>query len=179
MSGTVTVAAPGVAEWFNTAAFSQPATFTFCNEGVGIIRAAGIMNTDLSVIRSFKTTEKSHLELRGEFFNATNHTNSGLPADRPTLIHVRRGQLPGRRARWRLESASLSSRASHRGAWPAAGGQVGLPSKLPRRGIEPGEWRMVERIVELKAEPHVYRLAAPFPTVPTAGNINTLVLNVV
>jgi hypothetical protein len=79
VSGTVTFASPGVAAWFNTAAFSQPATFTFGNEGVGIIRAVGIMNTDLSVIRSFKTTEKSHLELRGEFFNATNHTNLGLP----------------------------------------------------------------------------------------------------
>jgi hypothetical protein len=68
-----------VAMWFDTAVFSQPATFTFGNEGVGIIRAPGLVNVDLSVLRNFRITEKIHAELRGEFFNALNHTNLGLP----------------------------------------------------------------------------------------------------
>ncbi len=68
-----------VAMWFNTAAFSQPATFTFGGEGVGMVRAPGVVNVDMSVLRNFRITEKVHAELRGEFFNALNHTNFGLP----------------------------------------------------------------------------------------------------
>ena len=68
-----------VGEWFNTAAFAQPAIFTFGSEGVGVIRGPGLINVDASVIRNFRITEKVHAELRGEFFNALNHTNLGLP----------------------------------------------------------------------------------------------------
>jgi len=77
--GNVGLAAASVAEWFNTAAFVQPATFTFGNEGVGIIRGPGLIDTDFSVIRSFRLTERAHAELRGEFFNALNHTNFSMP----------------------------------------------------------------------------------------------------
>jgi hypothetical protein len=68
-----------VARWFDTAAFTQPATFTFGNEGVGIVRAPGRVNFDASVTRTFRITERLHTEIRGEFFNAFNHTNFGLP----------------------------------------------------------------------------------------------------
>jgi hypothetical protein len=68
-----------IAQWFDTKAFSQPATFQFGNEGVGILRAAGLVNLDFSALREFKFTERIHLQLRGEFFNALNHTNFGLP----------------------------------------------------------------------------------------------------
>ncbi len=77
--GNPALSAPSVAEWFNTADFAQPAPFTFGNEGVGIVRAHGLVNVDLSAIRSFRLTERLHAELRGEFFNAFNHTNFGLP----------------------------------------------------------------------------------------------------
>ena len=68
-----------VAEWFNTAAFAQPAIYTFGNEGVGIVRAPGLVNLDFSLLRNFRVTERLRAELRGEFFNALNHTNLGLP----------------------------------------------------------------------------------------------------
>jgi len=68
-----------VAMWFNTAAFAQPAPYTFGNEGVGIVRAPGLINLDFSLLRNFSFTEKIRAELRGEFFNALNHTNLGLP----------------------------------------------------------------------------------------------------
>lgn len=71
--------ARSVAMWFNTAVFSQPAPYTFGNEGVGIIRASGLVNLDFSLLRSFRITERIRSELRGEFFNALNHTNLGLP----------------------------------------------------------------------------------------------------
>jgi hypothetical protein len=34
---------------------------------------------DLSVLRDFHITENARFQLRGEFFNATNHTNFNLP----------------------------------------------------------------------------------------------------
>jgi hypothetical protein len=68
-----------VAEWFKTSVFSQPSIFTFGDEGVGLVRAPGIVNVDLSVLRNIRVTEKVHAELRGEFFNSLNHTNLGLP----------------------------------------------------------------------------------------------------
>jgi hypothetical protein len=68
-----------VTEWFNTAAFAQPANLTFGNEGVGIVRAPGMVDFDLSLARMFRITEKIRAELRGEFFNTFNHTNLGLP----------------------------------------------------------------------------------------------------
>ena len=68
-----------VGRWFDTAAFNQPATLTFGNEGVGIVRAPGLVNFDFSLTRAFRIAERVNAELRGEFFNAFNHTNLGLP----------------------------------------------------------------------------------------------------
>ena len=79
VAGNVSLPSRSVAEWFNTAAFAQPAAFTFGNEGVGILRAPGLIDFDFSVLRSFHLTERSHVEIRGEFFDAFNHTNFGIP----------------------------------------------------------------------------------------------------
>jgi hypothetical protein len=63
-----------VTRWFDIAALSQPAAFTFGNEGLGIIRSGGWANADFSLLRNFAVTEHVHLQFRGEFFNALNHT---------------------------------------------------------------------------------------------------------
>jgi hypothetical protein len=68
-----------VTQWFDTGAYVQPAPFQFGNEGVGTLRAAGLVNLDFSLQRQFKFTEHMRLQLRGEFVNALNHTNLGLP----------------------------------------------------------------------------------------------------
>lgn len=68
-----------IGRWFNTSAFTQPATLTFGNEGLGILRAPGRVNFDFSLARTFRITERFRAELRGEFFNGLNHTNLGLP----------------------------------------------------------------------------------------------------
>ena len=60
--------------WFDTSAFSQPALFTFGNEGLGIVRSGRWVSTDLSLLRSFVFREWIRLQVRGEFFNAFNHT---------------------------------------------------------------------------------------------------------
>jgi outer membrane receptor protein involved in Fe transport len=67
-----------VGEWFNVDAFSQPATFQFGNAGSGILRGPGLVNLDVSLLRNFRIKEHATLELRGEFFNALNHTNLGI-----------------------------------------------------------------------------------------------------
>jgi hypothetical protein len=69
-----------VAQWFDTTAFAQPAADQFGSEGVGIVRAAGLVNFDISLQRFFKITERVRFQFRAEFFNAFNHTNFALPA---------------------------------------------------------------------------------------------------
>jgi hypothetical protein len=68
-----------VNQWFNTGAFTQPASLTFGNEGLGILRAPGLVDFDFILSRKFRITEQVRMELRGDFFNAFNHTNLGLP----------------------------------------------------------------------------------------------------
>jgi hypothetical protein len=68
-----------VAQWFNIAAFAQPANLTFGSEGLGVVRAPGVVDFDFSIMRNFHIKERLHAELRADFFNAFNHTNLGLP----------------------------------------------------------------------------------------------------
>jgi hypothetical protein len=66
--------------WFDTTAFQQPAPARFGNQGVGTLRGPGLFNTDLAILRNFALPgEDRKLQLRGEFLNATNHANFGLP----------------------------------------------------------------------------------------------------
>jgi hypothetical protein len=69
----------GLTAWFNTAAFVQPAAYTFGDAGTGIVRGPGLIDLDFSVLRNFRIRERLHAEFRGEFFNALNHTNFGNP----------------------------------------------------------------------------------------------------
>jgi hypothetical protein len=66
--------------WFDTGVFSQPAAFTFGNEGVGIIRSGGWVTSDVSLLRAFRMTERVIFQLRLEAFNALNRTNLVPPA---------------------------------------------------------------------------------------------------
>lgn len=85
--------------WFDTGAFSQPAQFTFGNQGVNILRADGLINLDMSILRNFAVGEDKKIQVRGEFFNFTNHPNFGGPG--ATLngpgFGIIAGAGPGRR----------------------------------------------------------------------------------
>ena len=70
---------PTTAEWFNTAAFAIPATYTFGNEGRNILYSDSLWNLDLSMFRQFPIGERMHFELRGESFNLFNHPVYGVP----------------------------------------------------------------------------------------------------
>ncbi len=85
--------------WFDTGAFVQPAQFTFGNQGVNILRADGLINLDMSILRNFPIGENWKFQFRGEFFNFTNHPNFGGPG--ATLngpgFGIVSGAGPGRR----------------------------------------------------------------------------------
>jgi hypothetical protein len=66
-------------EWFNTAAFAQPALGVIGNTGRNIVRAPGLNNWDMSLFKNIPLGERLRLQLRGEFFNAPNHTQFGYP----------------------------------------------------------------------------------------------------
>ena len=51
----------------------------FGNSGVGIVRGPGYVNLDFNLAKTFAFTERFSAQLRGEFFNALNHTNFGVP----------------------------------------------------------------------------------------------------
>ncbi len=77
---TDTNPAAGV-QWFNTAAFLNPALYTFGNtpNTISQFRNPGAFILDLSVFKTFTITEKLRLQFRGEAFNAPNHVNLGIP----------------------------------------------------------------------------------------------------
>ncbi len=59
--------------WFNPAAFSNPVAGTFGNCGRNTIRGPWLGNQDFSVIKIFRTSERTNLQFRMEMFNAPNH----------------------------------------------------------------------------------------------------------
>jgi hypothetical protein len=60
-------------EWFNTAAFTQPAPNEFGNGGRNTITMPGINNWDIGILKDFAFTERLNLQLRLETFNTWNH----------------------------------------------------------------------------------------------------------
>lgn len=60
--------------WFSQASFAN-AVGHFGNAGNGILMGPGLDLWDLSAIKNFALGEHARLQLRGEFFNAFNHTN--------------------------------------------------------------------------------------------------------
>ena len=66
-------------EWFNTAAYTQPAIGQFGTEGRNDVRAAGLDNLDFSLFKNFSIKERVKFQIRGEAFNALNHTQLGAP----------------------------------------------------------------------------------------------------
>ena len=79
-----------VALWFNPAAFVTPSPAAYGNAGRNILRAPGLVNTDMALSRSFRwsNNDTRRVQIRWEVFNALNHTNLGVPihsTDSPAL----------------------------------------------------------------------------------------------
>lgn len=73
-----------ITRWFNVAAFSSPAAFTFGNAGPGILEGPGYFNVDAGIHRNFAITERFKLSFRWEMFNAFNKTNFALAGNPAT-----------------------------------------------------------------------------------------------
>jgi hypothetical protein len=67
--------------WFDTAAFSQPAPFTFGNAGATfpMLRTDNVRNLDLSLFKHFTLARRLRLQARIEAFNALNRVQFGSP----------------------------------------------------------------------------------------------------
>lgn len=63
-------------QWFNTSSFS-PAIGHFGSARNGAFLGPGLENWDLGAIKNIQISERFRFQLRGEFFNAFNHTNFG------------------------------------------------------------------------------------------------------
>ena len=70
-----------LARWFNTAAFAQPAPFTFGNGSRTLpsVRSDGVKNLDLSLFKNFPIREWIRLEFRSEAFNLLNRAQFNAP----------------------------------------------------------------------------------------------------
>ena len=85
--------------WFNTAAFSTPAAFTFGNAGRNTVYGPGRQTLDIALQREFVMTENVKLQIRAEAFNALNHTNLGIPnrfVNTPQFGTITEAATPGR-----------------------------------------------------------------------------------
>ena len=70
---------PTLERWMDRDAFASAPLGTFGNAGVGILRAPGYWNADLSLSKRFATFGRQYLQFRGEMFNVLNHPNFGPP----------------------------------------------------------------------------------------------------
>ncbi|MEJ7608297.1 MAG: hypothetical protein WKF37_19020 [Bryobacteraceae bacterium] len=68
-------------QWFNTAAFSLPAPFTFGNSSRTMpdMRSHGIANYDFTLFKNTNFTETVGLQFRAEIFNMFNRVRFGYP----------------------------------------------------------------------------------------------------
>jgi hypothetical protein len=86
-------------EWFNTAAFLAPPAYTFGNLGRNTMYGPGMQTMDLALVRQFSITERLGFQIRGEFFNALNHTNLDTPnrfVNTPQFGTITDAATPGR-----------------------------------------------------------------------------------
>lgn len=64
------------AEWFSTSSFAEAkATGAFGNERVGSLLGPGVQKWDIATMKNVNIGDHLRFQLRGEYFNAFNHTN--------------------------------------------------------------------------------------------------------
>jgi Carboxypeptidase regulatory-like domain/TonB dependent receptor len=64
-----------ISEWYNAAAFENPAPYTFGNEQRNSVYDPGTFTWNAAVFKNFVITERIGFEFRTESFNVLNHTN--------------------------------------------------------------------------------------------------------
>jgi hypothetical protein len=79
--------------WFNTAAFSAPALYTFGNSGIGLLEGPGVFQLNTSLSKNFNITEQKFFQFRWEAYNLTNRVNYNNPTT--TLTSSNFGKITG------------------------------------------------------------------------------------
>jgi outer membrane receptor protein involved in Fe transport len=77
--GSGEVEDPTLERWIDRSAFVSAPLGQFGDWGVGILRAPGFWNFDISIGKRFTTFGSQYILFRGEMFNALNHPNFGPP----------------------------------------------------------------------------------------------------
>ncbi|MDE3062495.1 MAG: TonB-dependent receptor [Acidobacteriota bacterium] len=86
-------------KWINPAAFAVPAPYTFGDTGRNSVYGPGMQTLDLSTQRSLPMPRETSFIVRGDFFNALNHTNLGSPnrfVNEPQFGSITMPMSPGR-----------------------------------------------------------------------------------
>jgi len=95
-------------QWFSTSSFAT-ATGHFGSEGSNPLLGPGVQNWDLASIKNLKLGEHLRFQLRGEYFNAFNHTNfSGVDAG---LADANFGQVTSAHEPRRIQIETADSRS--------------------------------------------------------------------
>lgn len=68
-----------LSRWFNTAAFANPASFTFGNAPRSVLRGPGLATTDLTLEKSIPLSARVKVDVRAEAYNLLNRANFNLP----------------------------------------------------------------------------------------------------
>jgi len=66
-------------QYFNPAAFAEPASGTYGNVGRDTLMGPGIRTIDLSAVKNTAISERLKLQFRAEVFNVANHANFATP----------------------------------------------------------------------------------------------------
>lgn len=89
------VSHPNRNEWYNPAAYGKPAQYTFGNAGRNSLLGPGYGEVDLSLTKAFAITEKTHVDLKWDVFNALNRENLATPtcSGAAFVDYVNKGQI--------------------------------------------------------------------------------------
>jgi hypothetical protein len=68
-----------IEQWFNTAAFTQPALGQFGTVGRNTMRAPNTNNLDFALFKNFELPRNMRIQFRIESFNAFNHPQFNAP----------------------------------------------------------------------------------------------------
>jgi hypothetical protein len=68
-----------LSHWFNTAAFTNPASFTFGNSPRSVLRGPGLVTTDLTLEKRISLPAGRSIDVRVETYNLLNHANFNIP----------------------------------------------------------------------------------------------------
>jgi hypothetical protein len=72
---SIAIGNPSLAKWFNTAAFTVPASGTFGTSGRNTIIGPGSVVLNMSLMKNFVIKESRNLEVRVDAQNFLNHAN--------------------------------------------------------------------------------------------------------